>query len=101
MFDGLLINVLWVPLSQGNKSNIGGKPDADEVSSDSQKGSSASSGFPTNSSAVPSRSTDSTSPTSTLTSLCEDADSGTFLSLRLHFAIFYDLIYDVLTWTLT
>ncbi|KAF7803721.1 Calmodulin-binding transcription activator 2 [Senna tora] len=78
------LEVKWVPFSQGNKTNIGGKPNINEVSSDSQKGSSASSSFLTNYSTVPSRSTDSMSPTSTLTSLCEDADSGNsaFLNLR-------------------
>ncbi|RZB95696.1 Calmodulin-binding transcription activator 2 isoform C [Glycine soja] len=58
-----------------NKTNIGGKTYSDEVTSDSQKSSSLSSGFPRNYGSVPSGSTDSMSPTSTLTSLCEDADS--------------------------
>ncbi|KAK4271259.1 hypothetical protein QN277_019976 [Acacia crassicarpa] len=62
---------------KGHKTSVGAKPDIDEVSSDSQRGSSASSsGFSRNYNTVPSRSTDSLSPTSTLTSLCEDADSG-------------------------
>ncbi|GAU35312.1 hypothetical protein TSUD_389370 [Trifolium subterraneum] len=60
----------------GNKSNIGGSPDSDGVISDSQKVNSPSSGFPTTYSGVPSLSTDSMSPTSSLTSLREDADSG-------------------------
>ncbi|KAI4299095.1 hypothetical protein L6164_032586 [Bauhinia variegata] len=60
---------------KGNKTNIGGNTDADETSSDSQRGSSSST-FPTNYNTVPSRSTDAMSPTSTLASLCEDADSG-------------------------
>ncbi|KAK7363135.1 hypothetical protein VNO77_05265 [Canavalia gladiata] len=58
-----------------NKTNIGGSTDTDEATSDSLKGSSLSSGFPRNYGSVPSGSTDSMSPTSTLTSLCEDADS--------------------------
>ncbi|XP_061364683.1 calmodulin-binding transcription activator 2-like isoform X2 [Gastrolobium bilobum] len=58
-----------------NKTNIGGGTDIDDIRSDSQEGSSSSSGFPTNYRNVPSGSTDSMSPTSTLTSLCEDADS--------------------------
>ncbi|TKY59498.1 Calmodulin-binding transcription activator 2 [Spatholobus suberectus] len=58
-----------------NKTNIGGKAYTDEATSDSQEGSSLSSGFPRNYGRVPSGSTDSMSPTSTLTSLCEDADS--------------------------
>lgn len=61
---------------QVNKTNVGGKTYSDEVTSDSQKSSSLSSGFPRNYGSVPSGSTDSMSPTSTLTSLCEDADSG-------------------------
>ncbi|KAF7842979.1 calmodulin-binding transcription activator 2-like isoform X1 [Senna tora] len=61
---------------KGNKTNIGGNTDNDEVTSDSQKSRSPSSSFPTNYSNVPSRSTDAMSPTSTLSSLCEDADSG-------------------------
>ncbi|KAG5015007.1 hypothetical protein JHK82_020698 [Glycine max] len=60
---------------QVNKTNIGGKTYSDEVTSDSQKSSSLSSGFPRNYGSMPSGSTDSMSPTSTLTSLCEDADS--------------------------
>ncbi|KAG5029086.1 hypothetical protein JHK87_012600 [Glycine soja] len=58
-----------------NKTNVGGKTYSDEVTSDSQKSNSLSSGFPRNYGSVPSGSTDSMSPTSTLTSLCEDADS--------------------------
>ncbi|KAK7319432.1 hypothetical protein RJT34_04153 [Clitoria ternatea] len=58
-----------------NKTNIGGSTDTDAATSDSQKGSSLSSGFPRNYGSMPSGSTDSMSPTSTLTSLCEDADS--------------------------
>ncbi|KAK7400320.1 hypothetical protein VNO78_11526 [Psophocarpus tetragonolobus] len=58
-----------------NKTNIGGKTYTGEATSDSQKSSSLSSGFRRNYGSVPSGSTDSMSPTSTLTSLCEDADS--------------------------
>lgn len=61
---------------QVNKTNVGGKTYSGEATSDSQNGSSLSSGFPRNYGSVPSGSTDSMSPTSTLTSLCEDADSG-------------------------
>jgi hypothetical protein len=60
-------------LFQGNKTSIGGNTESDEVSSDSQR---ASSGFHTNYSSVPSLSTDSMSPTTSLMSLREDADSG-------------------------
>jgi hypothetical protein len=69
MFYGLFI-------FQVNKTNIGASTDAKGVTSDSQNGSSVSSGFPANYSNMPSGSADSMSPTSTLTSLCEDADSG-------------------------
>ena len=78
MFGDLLINILWVFNFQVNKTNISRSIDTDEATSESQKGSSASSGFPTSYNSVPSRSTDSMSPTSTLTSLCEDADSGKY-----------------------
>lgn len=65
----------WITC-QVNKANIGKNVYTDEVTSDSKMSSSASSGIPANYSSVPSRSRDSMSPTSTLTSLCEDADSG-------------------------
>ncbi|KAJ7946722.1 Calmodulin-binding transcription activator 2 [Quillaja saponaria] len=60
---------------KGNKTNSGGNRDSDEVSTDSRNGSSPTSSFPANNSTAPSRSTDSISATSTLASLCEDADS--------------------------
>jgi len=69
MFYGLFI-------FQVNKTNVGISTDTKEVTSDSQKSSSMSSGFPANYGNMRSRNTDSMSPTSTLTSLCEDADSG-------------------------
>ncbi|CAJ2678098.1 unnamed protein product [Trifolium pratense] len=59
-----------------NKTNIGASTDTKGVTSDSQNGSSVSSGFPANYGNMPSGSADAMSPTSTLTSLCEDADSG-------------------------
>ncbi|CAJ2678094.1 unnamed protein product [Trifolium pratense] len=58
-----------------NKTNIGASTDTKGVTSDSQNGSSVSSGFPANYGNMPSGSADAMSPTSTLTSLCEDADS--------------------------
>ncbi|CAJ1936057.1 unnamed protein product [Sphenostylis stenocarpa] len=71
--------LVYIPLAvfklEVNKTNVGGKTYSGESTSDSQKGSSLSSGFPRNYGSVPSGSTDSLSPTSTLTSLCEDADS--------------------------
>lgn len=69
MLDGLFI-------FQINKTNIGASTDTNGVTSDSHKGSSVSSGFHANSVNMPSGSADSMSPTSTLTSLCEEADSG-------------------------
>ncbi|KAL2342100.1 hypothetical protein Fmac_010040 [Flemingia macrophylla] len=59
---------------KGNK-NIVVNTEGDEVLSDSQMVASPSSSFPTNHSGVPSLSTDSVSPTSSLISLREDADS--------------------------
>ncbi|XP_028780627.1 calmodulin-binding transcription activator 2-like [Neltuma alba] len=61
---------------KGNKTNIVGNADSDEVTSGNSRSSSQSSGFPIRYGNMPSRSTDAASPTSTLTSLCEDADSG-------------------------
>ncbi|OIV96201.1 hypothetical protein TanjilG_14878 [Lupinus angustifolius] len=60
---------------KGNKTTIGGITESDDVTSDSQKATSPSSGFPSNYSTGPSLSTDSMSPTSSLASLREDADS--------------------------
>ncbi|XP_027355862.1 calmodulin-binding transcription activator 2 isoform X2 [Abrus precatorius] len=61
---------------KGNKTNIGGNTDSDEVTSDSHKVTSPSSGFHSPYSSVPSLSTDSVSLATSLTSLHEDADSG-------------------------
>lgn len=68
---------------QGSRTNIGGIKETKEVLSNFQDGSS-------------SRNTDSTSPTSTLTSLCEDADSGIFLasdfiSFEISLSVYIDL----------
>ncbi|XP_019440343.1 PREDICTED: calmodulin-binding transcription activator 2-like [Lupinus angustifolius] len=60
---------------KGNKTTIGGIREGDDVTSDSQRVTSPSSGFPSNYSSVPSPSTDSMSPTSSLTFSREDADS--------------------------
>ncbi|KAF5448499.1 hypothetical protein F2P56_029027 [Juglans regia] len=60
---------------KGNRTNIGGIRESDEVASDFQKGSPLSSDFHTNHKGAPSGNTDSPSPSSSLTSLCEDADS--------------------------
>lgn len=66
---------------QGNRTNIGAIRESDEVTSDSQD-SALSSSSPPNQIRVPYGITDSPSPTSSLTSFCEDADSGIFC---LHF----------------
>ncbi|XP_019425726.1 PREDICTED: calmodulin-binding transcription activator 2 isoform X1 [Lupinus angustifolius] len=60
---------------KGNKTTIGGITESDDVTTDSQRVTSPSSGFPVSYSTAPSLSTDSMSPTSSLTSLREDADS--------------------------
>ncbi|TKY71463.1 Calmodulin-binding transcription activator 2 [Spatholobus suberectus] len=60
---------------KGNKTNIVVNTEGDEVPSDSQKVTSPSSSFPSHHSGVPSLSTDSVSPTTSLMSLREDADS--------------------------
>ncbi|XLS73774.1 hypothetical protein HN51_030639 [Arachis hypogaea] len=71
---------------KGNKTNTGGNIDSYDVSSDSQRTPSPSSGLPTNYSNLPSLSTDSMSPASSLASLREDADSEEIhqASSRLH-----------------
>lgn len=63
---------------QGNRTNIGGIRESDEVASDFQKGSPLSSDFSTNHKGAPSGNTGSPSPSSSLTSSYEDADSGIF-----------------------
>lgn len=63
---------------QGNRTNIGGIRERDEVASDIPNDSSLSSSFPTNHKGAPWGSTDSPSPYNSFTSLCEDADSGIF-----------------------
>ncbi|OWM63599.1 hypothetical protein CDL15_Pgr008142 [Punica granatum] len=60
---------------KGNRANVDSIREHDDVSSLNQ-GSPLSFSFTANHSATPSGNTDSTSPTSTLTQLCEDADSG-------------------------
>jgi len=71
----LFIYFFWLFISQGNK-NIVVNTEGDEIPSDSQKVTSSSSSLPTHHSSVPSLSTDSVSPTTSLMSLREDADSG-------------------------
>ncbi|XP_021891187.1 calmodulin-binding transcription activator 1-like, partial [Carica papaya] len=65
MLEPDLMHIVFVHYLEvkGSRTNIGGIKETKEVLSNFQDGSS-------------SRNTDSTSPTSTLTSLCEDADSG-------------------------
>lgn len=75
MGDFLFIDFFWFFISQGNK-NIVVNNEGDEVPTDSQKVTSPSSSLPTHHSCVSSLSTDSVSPTTSLMSLREDADSG-------------------------
>ncbi|KAM7251437.1 hypothetical protein ACFE04_023320 [Oxalis oulophora] len=58
---------------KGSRAHPSGSRETDEASSSMQTSSPASFGVPANRSKAPS---DATSPTSTLSSLCEDADSG-------------------------
>lgn len=60
---------------QGNRTSVDIIREQDDVSSFNH-GSPLSHSFTANRSATPSGNTDSTSPTSILTQLCEDADSG-------------------------
>lgn len=61
---------------QGNRTNVGGIRETDEVSQSLREGSPQTSSTSTSHYKAPSGSTDYTSPSSSLTSLCEDADSG-------------------------
>lgn len=63
---------------QGNRTNVGGIRETDDISSSLREGSPQTSSSSTSHYKAPSGSTDYTSPSSCLTSLCEDADSGTF-----------------------
>ncbi|KAL3538637.1 hypothetical protein ACH5RR_002003 [Cinchona calisaya] len=77
MLEQDLMHIVFVHYLEvkGNKANIHYLKDTDTVSSNSQNDSSFSFGSPVNSDKVPSPYTDMTSPTSTLTSACEDAES--------------------------
>ncbi|KAK7338997.1 hypothetical protein VNO77_19633 [Canavalia gladiata] len=77
MLEPDMMHIVFVHYFQvkGNKTNVGGNTDSDEVTSDSRKVTSPSSSFSTHYSNVPSLSTDSVSPTTSLASLHEDADS--------------------------
>ncbi|KEH31218.1 putative transcription factor CG1-CAMTA family [Medicago truncatula] len=88
MMDIVFVHYLDVKV---NKSNVGISTDTKEVTSDSQKGSSTSSGFPANYGNMRSRNMDSMSPTSTLTSLCEDADSEDIHQASSVFRTFHEL----------
>ncbi|KAG2703838.1 hypothetical protein I3760_06G155200 [Carya illinoinensis] len=77
MLEQDLMHIVFVHYLEvkGNRTNIGGIRERDEVASDFQKDSPLSSSFPTNHKGAPCGSTDSPSPTNSLTSLYEDADS--------------------------
>ncbi|KAG6709889.1 hypothetical protein I3842_06G154500 [Carya illinoinensis] len=77
MLEQDLMHIVFVHYLEvkGNRTNIGGIRERDEFASDFQKDSPLSSSFPTNHKGAPCGSTDSPSPTNSLTSLYEDADS--------------------------
>ncbi|XP_027159183.1 calmodulin-binding transcription activator 1-like [Coffea eugenioides] len=77
MLEQDLMHIVFVHYLEvkGNKANIQCLKDAGTVSSNSQDDSSLSFGSPANSDRLASPYTDMTSPTSTLTSACEDAES--------------------------
>ncbi|RDX65241.1 Calmodulin-binding transcription activator 2, partial [Mucuna pruriens] len=77
MLEADMMHIVFVHYLEvkGNKTNIVLHTEGDEVPSDSQKIISPSSSFPTHHSGVTSLSTDSVSPTTSLMSLREDADS--------------------------
>ncbi|KAJ4716889.1 calmodulin-binding transcription activator 2-like [Melia azedarach] len=76
MLEQDLMHIVFVHYLEvkGNKTNVGGIRGTNEVMS--SPGSSLTFSFPGNHTKAASGITDSTSPTSTLTSSCEDADSG-------------------------
>ncbi|XP_024019885.1 calmodulin-binding transcription activator 2 [Morus notabilis] len=88
MLEEDLMHIVFVHYLEvkGNRTNIGGIREIDEVSQSLREGSPQTSSSSTSHYKAPSGSTDYTSPSSTLTSLCEDADSGDIhrASSRLH-----------------
>lgn len=77
MLEQDLMHIVFVHYLEvkGNRSNVSGVRENDEGARSFQKDSPPSYSYSMNHSAALSANTDSTSPTSTLTSLCEDADS--------------------------
>lgn len=76
----MVVTVDYVYFRQGNRTHIGGTRETDDFSASLREGSPQTSSSSTSHYKAPSGSTDYTSPSSSLTSLCEDADSGTFYS---------------------
>lgn len=88
MLEEELMHIVFVHYLEvkGNRTNVGGIRETDEVSQSLREGSPQTSSTSTSHYKAPSGSTDYTSPSSSLTSLCEDADSGDIhqSSSRLH-----------------
>ncbi|PON81899.1 Notch [Trema orientale] len=78
MLEEDLMHIVFVHYLEvkGNRTNVGGIRETDDVSSSLREGSPQTSSSSTGHYKAPSGSTDYTSPNSCLTSLCEDADSG-------------------------
>ncbi|XP_038888496.1 calmodulin-binding transcription activator 2-like isoform X2 [Benincasa hispida] len=80
MLEEHLMHIVFVHYLEvkGNRTNIGAVVETDEVSSSSQKSSPKSSSYSSSHNQAASENADSPSPTSTLTSFCEDADTDTY-----------------------
>lgn len=77
MLEEHLMHIVFVHYLEvkGNRTNAGAVVETDEVSSSSQKSSPRSSSYSSSHNQAASENADSPSPTSTLTSFCEDADA--------------------------
>ncbi|XP_022141955.1 calmodulin-binding transcription activator 2-like isoform X2 [Momordica charantia] len=87
MLEEHLMHIVFVHYLEvkGNRTSIGAVVETDEVSSSSQKSSPRSSSYSSSLNQATSENADSPSPTSTLTSFCEDADTDTYQATsRLH-----------------
>ncbi|KAA0031481.1 calmodulin-binding transcription activator 2 isoform X2 [Cucumis melo var. makuwa] len=77
MLEEHLMHIVFVHYLEvkGNRTNVGAVVETDEVSTSSQKSSTKSSSYSSSHNQAASENADSPSPTSTLTSFCEDADN--------------------------
>ena len=83
----MVVTVVYIHIHQGNRTNVGGNRETDDF----RKGSPQTSTSSTSQYKAPSGSNEYTSPSSTLTSLYEDADSG--MALVFFFSLFIFLLF--------